>query len=299
MIRYKIAGLNVAIDNGLIKLNKELAEFETQEEISPDIFIKLEVSESVPEIKTEALVHNMVNLIYDVGSYYFITYYRPKFLTGLMLSKEKHTATIYVDMDKYADIDTENVVLSKNRDDISGPQELLYAIEVSFYFYAGLYGRIPVHSASIIYRDKAWLFAASSGTGKSTHVDMWRKMGYDFTDFNGDVAMIYDAGNAIMASSLPWCGTSQIYMNKTVELGGIFFLKRGTSDLTRCLNDVDGALGIISRSFLPNWDRELLSRTVMIATRLADRTKLYELYCTQTVEAAKVVKEEIDGGMEL
>lgn len=299
MTQYKIAGLKIAIDNGPVKLNKELAEFETKEEITPDILIKLELNESVPETKSEVLVDNKVNLIYDEGTHYFLTYHRAKFVTGITLSKEKHVSTIYVDMTKYDGIDTENVLLTKDCDDISGAQELLYAIEVSFFFYAGLYGKIPIHSASILYRDKAWLFAASSGTGKSTHVDMWRKMGYDFTDFNGDVAMIYDAGNAIMASSLPWCGTSNISMNKTVELGGIFFLKRGTSDLTRCLNDVDGALGIISRSFLPNWDRELLSRTVMIATRLADRTKLYELYCTQTVEAAKVVKEEIDGGMEL
>ena len=48
--------------------------------------------------------------------------------------------------------------------------------------------RLAIHSAAIIYDDKAYLFSAPSGTGKSTHANLWKDE-YDCEILNGDVAI--------------------------------------------------------------------------------------------------------------
>ena len=36
-------------------------------------------------------------------------------------------------------------------------------------------GMFALHSASLLYLEKAWLFSGPSGMGKSTHTALWKK----------------------------------------------------------------------------------------------------------------------------
>ncbi len=296
MTQYKIAGLIVEIDNGPIKLQKELVAFKIDETSYIDMKIKLISDMLPPEILIKPLVNNMFNTIYDEGERFYITYHSRKLVTALIIDTTKEEATIYLDPIASETMDTENVVITKDYTNISGPEELVYAIQLAFYYYAGKKGRVPVHSSSIIYDDKAWLFSAASGVGKTTIVNLWKESGYPYNDLNDDVAMIYEENGSIYASSIPWSGTSGASSNNIAKLGGIFFLKRGTDNRIAEYDTVNGIISVNARSFLPNWNREQVDETISICEHLVPQFKTYELYFTKSTDAARAVKYTIDGG---
>ena len=67
--------------------------------------------------------------------------------------------------------------------------------------------RLAIHYSSIIYDDKAYLFAAPSGTGKSTHANLWKDE-YECEILNGDVSIaqtvIEDKDKSIIIHGCPW-----------------------------------------------------------------------------------------------
>lgn len=294
MTQYKIAGLIVEIDNGPIKVNKELDDFALHHKEKTDILITIKIAVYENQISGELVLDAGWINVYETSECFIIKYKDHKLINAYVLNKASNSATIYVSPDSYADMDTYNVKINKEETEIDGPQELLYAIQYSFYYFAGRMNRIPIHSASIVYRERVWLFSAPSGTGKSYHVNQWHKLGYDIQDFNGDVAIIYEEDGIVKAANLPWSGTSGIYNTETLPLGGIFFLKRGEEDHIRSLDKIDGSIGLIARSFLPNWNRSLVAKTADIAEKLGTMTKAYELHCTKSPNAAVGAKEQID-----
>ena len=77
-----------------------------------------------------------------------------------------------------------------------------------------------VHSASILHNGHAWLFSALSGTGKSTHTNLWHKL-YDTPYLDGDLNLLAFEGGRPVVMGIPWCGTSGIYTTERWSLGGI------------------------------------------------------------------------------
>ena len=53
-----------------------------------------------------------------------------------------------------------------DKPDIS--EEIFFAIRTIFLYNASFKGMYAIHSASVLYKDKAWLFSGHSGAGKST-----------------------------------------------------------------------------------------------------------------------------------
>ena len=71
-----------------------------------------------------------------------------------------------------------------------------------------LYNRFVMHGAAISFEDKAYIFTAASGTGKSTHIRLWRKaFGNPVGIINGDkpVIEIKDDGTSLVYGT-PWAG---------------------------------------------------------------------------------------------
>ena len=174
-----------------------------------------------------------------------------------------------------------------------GKELLFHAIRNVFLYKALKEGIVAIHSVSIDYKGKAWLFSASSGTGKSTHASLWNKL-YDTPVINGDLNLLGMKDGKPAVFGLPWCGTSNTYSNKEYELGGIFLLKRNTSDFVEELSDSDRILLVQKRLISPSWDFEMTNKELDIVTELVKNIKVAVLNCTKNDEAARVMKEYID-----
>ena len=170
-----------------------------------------------------------------------------------------------------------------NLEEIAGyDYESLISTRIPFSYYSLMIGRVFIHSSSILYRDRVWLFAAPAGTGKSTHARMWEKNG-SAKIINGDLNLIgrnvegFGKGFAVSSfdhsgESLgepwvygtPWCGTSEIYELQDYPLGGIIILRQGYKDYIEDMSYEDGVIGILSRSVSPMWDKKLVRKNVDI-----------------------------------
>lgn len=173
--------------------------------------------------------------------------------------------------------------------------QLMCAIRDAFFFHIQKRGVMSVHSASIIYKNKAWLFSAQSGVGKSTHVNLWRKNQFEFDDLNGDNVLIYnDEKGEPMAAGIPWSGTSGISRNITIPLGGIFFLKRGEVNKISCMKKYEAIVNMTARCLGPNWSSENINEKLEVAKKTIPKIHSYSLECNMELDAAKISKKTID-----
>lgn len=174
---------------------------------------------------------------------------------------------------------------------------IFHILRFAFLFLAGKYDAYAVHSASIVYRDKVWLFSASSGTGKSTHVNLWQEL-CGVPVFNGDLNLIGMKDGQPVVYGIPWCGTSGIYTNRTMPLGGITFLRQDRQDIIEEPEPDEAVLLLLNRIVYPVWTKETLCRAAVSAEQIAAVVKMHKLRCTKTLNAAKTVKEKIDRGIQ-
>ena len=173
-------------------------------------------------------------------------------------------------------------------------ENLFHALRLFFLFLAQQNGLFAIHSASILYREKAWLFSGHSGMGKSTHTGLWHQLlGTPF--LNGDLNLLGIHENRIMVYGIPWCGTSGIYTTRNYELGGIVLLGRDPArDYLEELSPSDQILRVMQRMISPAWKEGQLTKNLFFAEEIADRVPILHLFCTKNQSAVKVIREEID-----
>lgn len=174
-------------------------------------------------------------------------------------------------------------------------QDIFLALRIPYLYLALLNGRVAVHSASILYDGKAWLFSGASGTGKSTHTNMWRRL-YDVSLINGDINLIGMGEAGAIVYGLPWCGTSGEYTLGSWPLGGIVFLKQGIEDKVKEIEVAYRPVRLLHRLMSPLWTEELLTKALEFSIQIASENRLFELECTMNDNAAIVCKCEIDRG---
>lgn len=171
--------------------------------------------------------------------------------------------------------------------------DLFHAIRLLFLYRAQQSGRIAIHSASLYYREKTWLFAGSSGTGKSTHTNLWNTR-FHTPIINGDLNLIGLSDGRPMVFGTPWCGTSGIFHTGVLPLGGIIHLKQNGTNECQTLTKDAQTLSLLYRTISPSWTGELMDRNLQLATSISEKIYNARLLCTKTPEAAFFMKQQID-----
>lgn len=171
--------------------------------------------------------------------------------------------------------------------------ELFHAFRFAFLIYAQKKGLFAVHSSSILYNNKAWLFSASSGTGKSTHAKLWYNL-YQTPILNGDLNLISIENCEPILWGLPWCGTSQIYTAKSYPLGGITMLKQHPENKLLVLSKSDQHLMLMQRLISPSWTAEMLDYNLNFSGNLVECISVYRLLCTKDPAAIMIMKQLFD-----
>lgn len=100
-------------------------------------------------------------------------------------------------------------------------------------FYTELikYNGILLHSSCVVVDDYAYVFSADSGTGKSTHTQLWLEhFGDRAYILNDDKPAIRLIEGKVYACGTPWSGKYDYSTPKIVELAGICFLQRSETN---------------------------------------------------------------------
>lgn len=174
--------------------------------------------------------------------------------------------------------------------------DLFHAIRFTFLVKAQMKGLFALHSASLLYQGKAWLFSGPSGAGKSTHTALWNRL-FETPLLNGDLNLIGIADGAPFVYGLPWCGTSGIYTPKTCPLGGITLLKRAASDSEYPMTEDEQQLSVMHRLISPSWTKDMVCRNLDFVSMLQPCVPVFCLHCTKENSAAHTMKQIIDASL--
>lgn len=170
---------------------------------------------------------------------------------------------------------------------------LFHAIRFAFLLAAQKKGLFVMHSASLLYRGKAWLFSGCSGTGKSTHTALW-KQEFGTLLLNGDLNLLGISDGIPTVYGLPWCGTSEICTPENYPLGGIVFLKQAPYNRATRLSHEDASLALFQRLISPSWTEALTAENLGFSVTLCRQIPCFRLECTKDAEAAEVMRAAID-----
>ncbi len=155
-------------------------------------------------------------------------------------------------------------------------------------------GGISIHSASIIYKEKGYVFSAPSKTGKSTHTNMWAE-NFGTPVLDGDVTACRVIDGIPYVYGLPWAGSSGKYLNRRVELGGIVFLEQHAENVISVPEGLEAFSRLYSRSFSPRWLPYQIEADIENTNSVLNSgVRLYVLGCRPELAAAELMKQRID-----
>ncbi len=252
--------------------------------------------------------------IYEAGQYYSFDFPSSKKINSAIMSKDGTKISIFCDKPDEYDIKNDDDIYKKMREHkeyirndasegISSifpeapvprlKDDIFHAIRLFFLYGAHRKGMLMLHSSSILYRDRAWLFSASSGIGKSTHTGLWHSL-FGTPVLNGDLNLFTFRDEVPVIMGTPWCGTSGICDPGTYRLGGIIMLKRAVHDYTELLAPDSQRLLILQRLISPAWNELQIKLSLNIIDRTADSVLCCRLNCTKNENAAICMKERID-----
>lgn len=147
------------------------------------------------------------------------------------------------------------------------------------------------HGAVIEYEGRGYVFAARSGTGKSTHIGLWQKrFGDAVRVINGDKPIMRFENDTLYAYGTPWCGKEGWETNASVPVRAICFLTRGSENIIRQIHPADAVMRTFEQVLTPN-DLSSVDAMFPLLDKMLMEIPCYLLTCTISEEAAAVAYE--------
>lgn len=155
------------------------------------------------------------------------------------------------------------------------------------------YSGFLIHSAVISVSDRAVAFAARSGTGKTTHINLWRRLlGEDCVIINGDKPLIRFFDGVPFAYGTPWAGKENFNTNTRAPLTDICFLTRAKENSIKTIDRSDAVKRLLSQIYLPKNPLKKI-KTLELADLFMNSVNIWEIGCNMEINAAKTVYSKI------
>lgn len=141
------------------------------------------------------------------------------------------------------------------------------------------YHRCIFHAAAFQWKGYAWLFAAPSGTGKSTQLNMWR---HYFSDeiaiINGDMPCLAlrDDGS-IWVHPSPWNGKERLKGKVSAPLGGIIYLRQAKENRITPMNISEAVLPVFRQFEVRPDSVDDIQNLALLVRQLLKKTPIWKL----------------------
>lgn len=149
------------------------------------------------------------------------------------------------------------------------------------------FGGMMLHSSCVVYDGKAYLFSAPSGTGKSTHTQLWLKRFPGAYILNDDKPAIRITENGIYAYGTPFSGKTDLNVNTGVPIGGICVIERGETNSIRRISTDEALFNIMNQTVRP-YKEEEMDKMLDTLEKVVSNVPVYRLSCNMELSAAEV-----------
>lgn len=159
-------------------------------------------------------------------------------------------------------------------------------------------GAFVLHSATFDVDGTGVAFAAHSGTGKTTHMNLWQQLlGDRMTIVNGDkpiVRFFDDEPETPYAYGTPWNGKEKLGCNMRTPLKHICFIERCAENSVEPIEKSEAIDRIFNQVYMPK-DPVAAMKTMQLIDRLMSCCKLWKIKCNMDISAAQTAYKGIFG----
>jgi hypothetical protein len=160
------------------------------------------------------------------------------------------------------------------------------------------YDAFVFHGAVIGKDDKAFVFTAPSGTGKTTHIRFWLQTFPDAWVVNGDKPIICKRDGKFYACGMPWRGKEGYGGTKDLVIQSICCLSRGAENRIERKQGSELAERLMHQVYLPKQTNHLI-RMLALMDECFRTVPLYSLACNLDPNAARIAYEAMKATPEL
>lgn len=154
-------------------------------------------------------------------------------------------------------------------------------------------GGFILHSSFIQWHDRAILFTAPSGTGKSTQAELWRTLrGAEI--INGDRTAITPEPTGATAWGIPYCGTSGICRNAQLPIAAIVYLSQAPTTSIHRLDGLRAFRHIWEGCSVNVWDEDDVDQCVQTVMCVAEQVPVFHLACTPDETAVEALEKMLE-----
>ena len=150
------------------------------------------------------------------------------------------------------------------------------------------YDAFLMHSAVLEMDGEAYVFAAKSGTGKTTHLKLWmQEFGDRVRVVNGDKPVYRFLDGVLYAFGTPWCGKEELGNNIKSPVKGIAFLEQSPENSIRRMGGEE-VVGRIFHQLLMPCEEETVTYFLKIIDQVITGVRCYLLRCNVLQESARI-----------
>lgn len=144
------------------------------------------------------------------------------------------------------------------------------------------------HSSSLMLDNEGYVFTAVSGTGKSTHTELWRKLFKEkVVMINDDKPIIRKKDGVFYVYGTPWMGKSNIGNNVKAPVKAVYILQRGEKNSAVRVKPGEVFKNILEATVVPT-DRNNMEKLLELLDEFFSSVSLFLLTCNMDTEAAQV-----------
>lgn len=149
------------------------------------------------------------------------------------------------------------------------------------------------HSSVVSYKGKAYMFLGKSGTGKSTHSQLWLKHieGTELVNDDNPVVRIVDGIARVYGS--PWSGKTPCYRNVDYPIGGIVKLKQAPYNEIRRMKAVEAYVALAMSISGMRWKKPMGDGIHETENQLTASVPVWHLSCLPDQNAAELCHSTI------
>lgn len=157
------------------------------------------------------------------------------------------------------------------------------------------YNRCIFHGAAFLWKGKAFIFTAPSGTGKSTQLFHWLELyGDEIQVMNGDKPVLCAEENQITVYPSPWKGKEGLGNDDLkAPLGGIIILEQGQEEKIRRLKPNQSVPKLLPRILFTVETKEQVISAGKITEAIITTVPVWKLINTGNKESSQLTYETI------
>ena len=150
-------------------------------------------------------------------------------------------------------------------------------------------GTLLFHAAVVSQEGKGYLFLGTSGTGKSTHAQLWLEHIEGTELVNDDNPVVRDG----VVYGSPWSGKTPCYRNVSYPIGGIVMLSQAPYNKIHRLKGIEAYVAVVESIGSKVWDNHIAESQHQTENTLVSTIPMWHLECLPDEAAARLCHDTI------